>query len=385
MRAIEFSVSNTEFSEYYFEHKPLLMRKALKASNFSLADVDSILGNWDHESQTMRLLKNGQVEEAAYMSSYTDFGVSRKAIDKSRMYKLLRDGATLVLNGIDKKSSFIGALCNEVALFAGHQTRANGYLAFGIEPSFGCHWDTHDVFAVQLLGRKRWQLYAPTFPLPMAGQVSKSHLADKPSVPDMDIILESGDILYLPRGWWHDAIAFNEQTFHVAVGVHVPHFADYISWVCGAKLKEHLPFRKAINVNSPSFGDVEDVRRFLAEVVLDRENLEYFCKQVRLSARQVGPFDLKGNMLSGESAAVEDSLWQWARVYRMPSSEQGHATVEKNPTALLRKVSSHLSTVGVASTKQLLEHFKIPLEQLIPILRQLASYDAVRQATTLEK
>lgn len=384
MRTISFNVSKQKFGEDYFERKPLLMRKALNVSGFALSDIDSILGNWDHESQIMRILKNGQIDEAAYMSSYKDFGVSRKAIDKPRLYGLLRDGATLVLNGIDKKSSYISSLCNEVALFSGHQTRANGYLAFGAEPSFGCHWDTHDVFAIQLLGRKRWQLYAPTFPLPMAGQASKLHLSNGPTVPDMDVVLEAGDVLYLPRGWWHDAIAFNEQTFHIAVGVHVPHVADYISWVCGAKLKEHLPFRKAINVNTPSFDDVEAMSQLLFEAIFAKENLEFFCKQVRLSARQVGPFDLQGNVFPSENALAEDSLWQWTRVYSARPFGEAHATIDKNRDGLLQRVASHLSMVGTASTEELREHMKVSLEQLTPVLRQLVSYDAVRQATAAQ-
>ena len=34
-----------------------------------------------------------------------------------------------------------------------------------------------------------------------------------PTTVDMEVILEAGDILYMPRGWWHNPMPMNCETF----------------------------------------------------------------------------------------------------------------------------------------------------------------------------
>jgi hypothetical protein len=43
-------------------------------------------------------------------------------------------------------------------------------------------------------------------------------------------VLQTGDLLYIPRGWWHLAIPLNEPTLHLTIGVSNPTGADFLSW-----------------------------------------------------------------------------------------------------------------------------------------------------------
>lgn len=83
------------------------------------------------------------------------------------------------------------------------------------------HFDrTHNLFG-QVVGRKRFQLYAPRhsprlFPVPIEGNanvsVSELELEHTPEerrrlaaqvAPDFDFELAPGELLFLPYGWWH--------------------------------------------------------------------------------------------------------------------------------------------------------------------------------------
>jgi len=47
----------------------------------------------------------------------------------------------------------------------------------------------------------------------------------------MEFTLQAGDVLYLPRGWIHDARTFSTDSLHVTVGVQVPPLSPPpISW-----------------------------------------------------------------------------------------------------------------------------------------------------------
>ncbi|MDW0387780.1 cupin domain-containing protein [Mannheimia haemolytica] len=37
------------------------------------------------------------------------------------------------------------------------------YIAFNTQRSFKSHWDSRDIFAVQMQGKKRWIIHTPTF------------------------------------------------------------------------------------------------------------------------------------------------------------------------------------------------------------------------------
>ncbi|EPH1775108.1 JmjC domain-containing protein, partial [Acinetobacter baumannii] len=102
------------------------------------------------------------------------------------------------------------------------------------DSSFRAHWDTRDVFVLQLVGRKKWILYEPNFEYPLPSQQSKDmeHVVKCPTTePYMDVILEEGDLLYVPRGWWHDPVPCGERTVHLSVGTYAIYRNDYLHWI----------------------------------------------------------------------------------------------------------------------------------------------------------
>ena len=61
--------------------------------------------------------------------------------------------------------------CRELATELGHQTQCNAYVTpGGNAQGFDFHHDTHDVFVLQVSGRKRWIVHEPVLELPLPSQ-----------------------------------------------------------------------------------------------------------------------------------------------------------------------------------------------------------------------
>lgn len=240
------TLSKDSFFTHYFEKNFYFEKRAISQNELTWEEVDEMLFGWSPNDGAIHLFKDGKIDPASYIEEFYDVGMLRRRIIKDSFNSLMLNGATLVLNRIDTKSTKINKLTKAVSHFVKEKAVANGYIAFGGNGTFAKHWDTHDVFAIQLIGRKQWKLFAPTFPLPLQNQTSKDRKHECPEIPIFDEILEAGDILYIPRGWWHEALPIEqEETFHIAVGVHTAHIVDYLTWCSGNCFANDLNFRES--------------------------------------------------------------------------------------------------------------------------------------------
>jgi hypothetical protein len=136
---------------------------------------------------------------------------------------LYADGATLVLQGLHRIWPPLVDFARELGGQLGQPLQVNAYLTPAASQGFATHYDTHDVFVLQVDGRKRWRVHEPVLRDPLERQ-SWGGRADEVSAvadgaPALDEVLEPGDALYLPRGWLHSAAAQEEASLHITVGV----------------------------------------------------------------------------------------------------------------------------------------------------------------------
>jgi ribosomal protein L16 Arg81 hydroxylase len=166
----------------------------------------------------------------------------------------LKQGATLVLNKVDEIFPGIRNLsesCEDV--FRVH-VGVNLYASWRKTNGFELHWDQHDTIVMQIAGRKRWQVYEPTVLHPLPGESSAK--AAKPTRPPAwEGTLEDGDMLYMPRGWWHVAFAIDEPSLHLTAGFAHPTGADVLSWL-GKEMRQYLETRMDV----PHWQDAEAQR-----------------------------------------------------------------------------------------------------------------------------
>ncbi|AVR95114.1 JmjC domain-containing protein [Pseudoduganella armeniaca] len=284
---IDFRCHYDEFKRSYFEKQPLLLEGAFTPPSQPVRIIEDALDVVDPEETYLKVLKNAErIDQRQLIEEYVDIGIRRRRIRKEALYRCLADDASLVLNRIDLYSQAVSDICLQVSRFARAQASANAYVSFGREPATDIHWDRHDIFAVQMFGEKRWLVYEPTFELPLNSQVSAEKKAQAPQTPVLDIVLKAGDVLYLPRGWWHKVAPVDDRpTFHLAVGAHTPLLLDYLVWACGNKLPDHLAFRKSVNGIDAGDGQLEQAIAALADILANPATLQDFRRRAQSRER----------------------------------------------------------------------------------------------------
>lgn len=281
MAFINFGMRRQQFFDKHYDKQSFLQRQAFPVDSFSWQDLDNALYSWEPQGKQIRLFKNGPVAPEKFTEPYMELSEQRTRLVKDVLYQYMKEGATLVLNKLQLHNTIIHDYCMNIAQFIGEKTNANAYAAFGGDGSFGKHWDTHDVFALQLIGRKHWKLYQPTFEQPLAHQKSTNHKAECPQVPVLDMVLEAGDLLYIPRGWWHEALPLEgEPTFHIAVGTFPPRVIDYLVWLCTSQLPQYLEGRQSLNPYLDTESTMQAVTDKLINLLNDPAMLQNFEQAV---------------------------------------------------------------------------------------------------------
>jgi ribosomal protein L16 Arg81 hydroxylase len=102
-------------------------------------------------------------------------------------------------------------MAREFGKASGKQVKVWGFLSPRGEMTFPSHRDPAHVVALQLDGQKRWRLDGPPPAVPW------DSLADvEPSGESFKLSLEPGDVLYLPHGFAHCAVAESACSYHIS-------------------------------------------------------------------------------------------------------------------------------------------------------------------------
>jgi lysine-specific demethylase/histidyl-hydroxylase NO66 len=218
------------FADRHWGREPLLVREADDSGFRDLLDldgVDELLSRRGLRTPFLRLANDGAVVDS---SSFTGSGgVGAEITDQVRDDKvaaLFGDGTTVVLQALHRTWPPVIDFCTLLAAELGHPAQANAYVTPPSSRGFSAHYDVHDVFVLQLAGRKHWTVHAPVHPDPLRSQPWNDHAGAvaaraRDDVPVVDTVLEPGDVMYLPRGWLHAATALGGVSAHLTVGVHV--------------------------------------------------------------------------------------------------------------------------------------------------------------------
>jgi len=215
----------TFFAEFY-ERKPLLIERQQPSKFASLLSIDAI----DRYLSTSSPCRPDVfVVDAARELKPEDYTFPNSdppgRIDLPRAYELFRTGATISLSQMHERLASLADLCRAVeAIFSGH-FQTNIYLSPPHAQGFQTHFDSHDVFILQVSGSKVWTLYNTAIELPLRGQAFDP---DKhtPGPPTRAFTLRAGDLLYCPRGLYHSARSTDETSLHITLGLIGKTWAD---------------------------------------------------------------------------------------------------------------------------------------------------------------
>jgi hypothetical protein len=166
-------------------------------------------------------------------------------------------------------------LCQFLSSEFSASVQVNVYLTPPNEQGLATHYDTHDVFVLQVEGVKRWRLYRDQIPLPLAGQPHRKDEADPWELLE-ELKLHAGDAIYIPRGFGHDAVALGATSLHMTVGIVPVTWATVLIEAVEDAVKCHPDFRKSLPL-----GFANDAQKRAAAEDLLMELVDKFRRNLR--------------------------------------------------------------------------------------------------------
>ena len=213
-------LSPQQFMRRHWQKKPLLIRQAIpgvkppvdRSALFALAGQDEV------ESRLI-------VQDLAS----NDWRLRQGPIPRRALPKLDQPGWTLLVQGLDLHVPAAHALLRLFGFVP--QARVDdlmiSYASDG--GGVGPHYDSYDVFLLQVHGRRRWRVgplkdasLKPDMPLKVLANFE----------PQEEWLLEPGDMLYLPPMWGHDGVAEGE-CMTCSIGFRAPEAIEITREVLG--------------------------------------------------------------------------------------------------------------------------------------------------------
>ncbi|MFF7889732.1 JmjC domain-containing protein [Streptomyces sp. NPDC020794] len=232
-----------------------------------------------------------------------------------RVREALQEGATLAIDGVEEVNQRLRSLVASVEQSLGALVQANLYANLGgAAEGFGIHWDDHDVLIIQAEGAKHWEVHAPTQEVPV-GVLS----APEPPTgrrPYWTGTLTDGDVLYLPRGWWHRVTPGDGPSLHLTLGARLPSVGDVLS-----RLLRHMAAEQpAVRYDLPRYADehttalfYEELRAVLTKTIREAGLLERLAEEVCRAAvgeRPVFTLPYRDADADADADAVADAAEQ---------------------------------------------------------------------------
>lgn len=169
--------------------------------------------------------------------------------DPDKVMDLIRAGCSLGLIHLDTLDAglrMVGVALEEA--MAG-KAQANLYCSRRGNQAFGVHCDTHDVFALHCEGEKEWHIYEGSDDTPIAHPAFKKVPLEerrrRAGNVAATLVMKPGDLLYLPRGQYHDAVCRTDTCIHIAYGVTTVIGMDLLTLLMN-RAPAHPAFRRSL-------------------------------------------------------------------------------------------------------------------------------------------
>lgn len=243
-RLIHPSVPET-FFEAHFETSVLHVRRddrGYYGSLLTMEDIDRVLTtlHLSHPAVTM--------VNAAKPLQPADYTYPSGLIDAARLYQEYADGGTIVLNNLEGSLPSLMNLCRSMEAQLSCRFQCNIYVTpRGAAQGLRTHYDSHDVFVLQVAGVKRWRIYDTPIERPFRGQAfSPDEHAPGPLTMELD--LHPGDMIYVPRGVMHDAATTEADSCHITLGVLPTSWTDLLLEAVARVALEDAELRRSLPV-----------------------------------------------------------------------------------------------------------------------------------------
>ncbi|VTU31226.1 cupin domain-containing protein [Variovorax sp. PBL-E5] len=201
-------LSASLFMRRHWQKKPLLVRQAMPAMAppIERAALFALAGQEGVESRLIRHGKSG------WTLRHGPF--ARRALPSPG-----QPGWTLLVQGVDLHHQRAYELLQQFRFVPDARLDDLMISYASDEGGVGPHFDSYDVFLLQVQGRRRWSIgrqrdlrLQPDVPLKILAQFE----------PEQSFVLEPGDMLYLPPRYAHDGVAVGGDCMTCSIGLRSP-------------------------------------------------------------------------------------------------------------------------------------------------------------------
>ncbi len=268
------------FLERYWEREVLYLKRGdahYYDALLTLRDLERVVATGGLRYPALQLSRGGTfLPPEAFCKDVRSGEIVFSGVpDLDRLQAAYQSGATLWLPGLHRAWRPLAELAGEVESYFNHGVHTNIYLTPRGSQGFDPHYDTHEVFVLQISGRKHWKIFDSLVELPHQSQPFHPSMY-KPSTPVLELDLEPGDLLYMPRGVVHTTQALDEPSAHVTLGISLYTYIEILTiWL--QSLRNHPGVRAGL---PPGFLNRPEAKaplaRNLAELLADlARSLDY--------------------------------------------------------------------------------------------------------------
>lgn len=258
-------LATAEFERDYYERRLIHIQR--EASPYydellSVADLDQVLGTHSAKHPDISLVRgDGDVAR----DEYTNSSGRIQPLDVARLFD---SGATVIFRQLQDRVPTLAGLCVALGKCFSSRAQTNVYLTPADAQGFAPHWDTHDVFVLQVSGTKRWSIYDTKVKLPLRGQ--RFERGTLPGDVSAEFELGPGSAVYLPRGLMHSARSTDQVSLHITLGLTAFTWAEFLVESVNAAALEEEALRRNLpcRFTSEEFSVAERQRLFTEKLSL---------------------------------------------------------------------------------------------------------------------
>lgn len=227
-------VSLTEFIDNFFLRQPFSL--AARAMPWvELGDWSTLEAILASPGADVLVAKQGQQWRGERTPTFTE------------ARQLFADGHTVLVRHAERHAPGIGQLAADFQAEFRAPVDVHLYYTPAGQRGFGWHYDAEDVFILQAAGEKEYSFRKNTVnPWPLVETLPDDMRYQREIMPLGRCLLAAGDWLYIPHGWWHQALAQGESV-SLAVGVLSPAALDVYDFV-RARLLSSFQWRQRLPV-----------------------------------------------------------------------------------------------------------------------------------------
>lgn len=267
--------------------------------------------------------------------------------DNENIIKLCQSGATLIIDRVHKLIPEVTTFAAEIKYDLGYSTQVNAYCSWPGKQGFSCHYDNHEVFILQVEGSKQWYVFNDTIKYPLPDQKSTS-FTPRETEPYLSCILNPGDVLYIPRGHWHYAVALDQPSLHLTLGVHCKTGIDFLEWLV-SELRQKEEWRKSLPlpvetglVKETVDNLIQDLSQLLDSHNIREDFLGYFENIVKPIARYSLPYQAGFNIFPrGSETKFKNPKYRRVKIAEI-SDGSGYKIIADGKEIVIRGVTEGL-------------------------------------------